>query len=600
MVLPPDPRVGEPDRRQALSHPERQPVVPDRAPPVPRRPGASPRRDRARGAGDLPALRHPVQQGSAAQAVRHRGAQDRQAGAALSADSSGTRTSPGRRCGPSRWRYRSGGTVPRTGRTPTPVGPAGCRRWSSGSTGTCSATTCRGPAAPSATGPSPSPPAWWAGARRRSTARCSTRCRRRPSPAGRAAPRPAAGPDRRRGWRPRCADPSPSPSRSGPRWATASSSSVAVEDLQHAEVDAGGLHVAGLQNDADAVARAARPACTGPTRQLPSIFRCEWMLAWPTRMNRCLPRLTTSSTRCAGQVDGGVSRHANIAARQRLYRPAPRAAWRRCGRRCHPRACLPGHPQRDFPQPFGVGRVERIATPPRRYPARPGVATTGASLQSSKYRPPMPSSIGDAASSTDVAAPCSTVLTACCRFIADAAALASTWRPSRVEDGAGHQCVGGDPVVGPALAWPRRRTARWRSWTVRTRRTGRSRGTHSRCRRTRPASADGPPNSPKRSGPRPRQPARRADPTASAKWPRWFEANCISCPLADMVSSGTAITPALFTRMSSGPVQARTKAATLDRSLRSIAPTPTLRVAGAVPDLGGDAIAVRRCPARPA
>ena len=58
-------------------------------------------------------------------------------------------------------------------------------------------------------------------------------------------------------------------------------------------------------------------------------------------------------------------------------------------------------------------------------------------------------------------------------------------------------------------------------------------------------------------------------PTASAKWPRWFEANCISCPLGEMVSSGTAITPALLTRMSSGPVQARTKAATLDRSLRS-------------------------------
>ncbi len=37
-----------------------------------------------------------------------------------------------------------------------------------------------------------------------------------------------------------------------------------------------------------------------------------------------------------------------------------------------------------------------------------------------------------------------------------------------------------------------------------------------------------------------------------------------------MVSSGTAITPALLTRMSSGPVQARTKAATLDRSLRSM------------------------------
>ena len=35
---------------------------------------------------------------------------------------------------------------------------------------------------------------------------------------------------------------------------------------------------------------------TGLTFQLPSIFRCEWMLAGPTRMNRCFPRLITSST----------------------------------------------------------------------------------------------------------------------------------------------------------------------------------------------------------------------------------------------------------------------------------------------------------------
>ena len=33
-----------------------------------------------------------------------------------------------------------------------------------------------------------------------------------------------------------------------------------------------------------------------PTSQAPSILRCEWMLASPTRMNRCLPRLSTSST----------------------------------------------------------------------------------------------------------------------------------------------------------------------------------------------------------------------------------------------------------------------------------------------------------------
>ena len=58
-----------------------------------------------------------------------------------------------------------------------------------------------------------------------------------------------------------------------------------------------------------------------------------------------------------------------------------------------------------------------------------------------------------------------------------------------------------------------------------------------------------------------------------------------------MVSSGTAITPALLTRMSSGPVQARTNAATLDRSLRSMTPTSTRPVPRAVADLAGDAVA---------
>ena len=78
VVLPPDARLGEPDRRQAVPHPERQPVsfqiehhlFPD----IPAHRYAG---DRGRGAGDLRALRHPVQHRSAAQAVRQRGAQDR-------------------------------------------------------------------------------------------------------------------------------------------------------------------------------------------------------------------------------------------------------------------------------------------------------------------------------------------------------------------------------------------------------------------------------------------------------------------------------------------------------------------------------------------
>ena len=82
VVLPPDPRLGEPDRRQALSHPERQPVVPDRAPPVPRHPGAPARRDRPEVQEICERYGIPYNNGLAAQAVRDRGAQDRQAGAA--------------------------------------------------------------------------------------------------------------------------------------------------------------------------------------------------------------------------------------------------------------------------------------------------------------------------------------------------------------------------------------------------------------------------------------------------------------------------------------------------------------------------------------
>ena len=62
---------------------EWQPVLPDRTSPVPRHPGAPACRDLRRGAGDLRAIRHPLQQGSVAQAVRDGRPQDREAGAAL-------------------------------------------------------------------------------------------------------------------------------------------------------------------------------------------------------------------------------------------------------------------------------------------------------------------------------------------------------------------------------------------------------------------------------------------------------------------------------------------------------------------------------------
>ena len=67
------------DRRQAVPHPGRQPQPPDRAPPLPRPPGPPLRRDLGRGARDLRALRHPVQHRPAAQAVRQRRPEDREA-----------------------------------------------------------------------------------------------------------------------------------------------------------------------------------------------------------------------------------------------------------------------------------------------------------------------------------------------------------------------------------------------------------------------------------------------------------------------------------------------------------------------------------------
>src|SRR3954452_4763142 len=64
-------------------------------------------------------------------------------------------------------------------------------------------------------------------------------------------------------------------------------------------------------------------------------------------------------------------------------------------------------------------------------------------------------------------------------------------------------------------------------------------------------------------------------PSARAKWPRWLVANCISCPRSVSVSSWIAITPALLTRMSSGPSHAATKAPMLASSVSSRAATVT-------------------------
>ncbi len=61
---------------------------------------------------------------------------------------------------------------------------------------------------------------------------------------------------------------------------------------------------------------------------------------------------------------------------------------------------------------------------------------------------------------------------------------------------------------------------------------------------------------------------------ASAKWPRWLVANCISQPCG-VRSSGDAMMPALFTRMCSGPSQAAANPATDAWSARSSRPTRT-------------------------
>ena len=98
--------------------------------------------------------------------------------------------------------------------------------------------------------------------------------------------------------------------------------------------------------------------------------------------------------------------------------------------------------------------------------------------------------------------------------------------------------VDGDAVAGPAPRAPRRRTARWRSWTGRRPPTGRSRGASkwmsskttgerrwalelSETIRAPPAAASA-----------------SCRPVASAKWPRWLVANCSSQPSGVRCSSG--------------------------------------------------------------
>ena len=79
-------------------------------------------------------------------------------------------------------------------------------------------------------------------------------------------------------------------------------------------------------------------------------------------------------------------------------------------------------------------------------------------------------------------------------------------------------------------------------------------------------------------------------PRASAAWPRWFAANCASQPSGVTVRSGRARTPALLTRMCSGPVQAVVKASMVERSVRSRRATRTSSRPGGGADIGGGAL----------
>src|SRR5215204_2456898 len=99
---------------------------------------------------------------------------------------------------------------------------------------------------------------------------------------------------------------------------------------------------------------------TGLTFQLPSIFRCEWMLASPMRMNRCFPRLITSSTRRPVR-----STVAYLGTRTSHRVSVLRAnASRRMAAVCQtvsPSGIGWLNPlEREFPQPFSIGRVESV------------------------------------------------------------------------------------------------------------------------------------------------------------------------------------------------------------------------------------------------
>src|SRR5882724_6546092 len=106
----------------------------------------------------------------------------------------------------------------------------------------------------------------------------------------------------------------------------------------------------------------------GLTFQLPSIFRWEWMLADPIRMNRCFPLLITSST--TWPVRSTVAYFGTRISHRVSVLPAN--ASRRTVAVCQtvsPSGMVPLSHQleRKIPQPFGVGRVERVrrdATPP--------------------------------------------------------------------------------------------------------------------------------------------------------------------------------------------------------------------------------------------
>ena len=223
----------------------------------------------------------------------------------------------------------------------------------------------------------------------------------------------------------------------------------------------------------------------------------------------------------------------------------------------------------------------------------------------------MPSSCGEVAAQTLVAAPCSGVLKPGGRRLPSSSIqpeadhlLARQVALQRGHDAARvHARTRARRRPGRARR-AARRTARWRSWPARTPATCRSRartacrpsGCRERCPADDSATTRAPP------------PAASAGQSrlVSAKWPRWLVANCASQPGPTRVSGAGHDAALLMSRSICGRSRgtARRSARTLSRSPRSSSSTSTPSIPGqrlarvVGPARGDDDVRARRSPAR--